>query len=274
VDIDAGIPPYIHSDEQRLAQVITNLLTNAVKFTPENGEIRLAARLISISRDNAEIEISVKDTGIGISAEQQAKLFTVFQQAESSIARKYGGTGLGLAISKRIVEMMEGTIQVESEPGHGSRFSFQICVGTAEAPKTIADISADSPIENAFEGKCILLAEDIEINREIVRSLLEPTAVEIVDAVNGRDAVEKFAAEPEKYDIIFMDVQMPELDGYDATRRIRAMAFEKANSIPIIAMTANVFKEDIDKCLNAGMNAHIGKPIDMGQVLEKLRLYI
>ncbi|GHS97274.1 hypothetical protein AGMMS50276_17030 [Synergistales bacterium] len=286
IDIDALLPSYINSDEQRLAQVITNLLTNAVKFTPENGDIHIAARLIERSRgvveteaagtEVAEIEVSVKDSGIGISEEQQAKLFTSFQQADSSTSRKYGGTGLGLAISKRIVEMMDGRIWVESEPGQGSRFSFRIRAAVAETPEA-ADLS-DSKIldgggQDVFEGKCVLLAEDVEINREIVHYLLEP-AIRIIDAVDGLDAVQKFTAEPEKYDIIFMDVQMPELDGYDATRQIRALGTYKAKSVPIIAMTANVFKEDVDKCLAAGMDAHIGKPIDIEQVLEKLRVYL
>ncbi|GHV35326.1 hypothetical protein FACS1894187_07800 [Synergistales bacterium] len=273
IDIDAALPPFINADEQRLAQVITNLLTNAVKFTPQNGDIRLTARLIEASQGGAEIEVSVNDSGIGISVEQQAKLFASFQQADSSTSRKYGGTGLGLAISKRIVEMMNGRIWVESEPGRGARFSFRVRVRVAEAPESDADARPVNE-KNTFEGKCVLLAEDIEINREIVRSLLEPTAVQIVDAVDGLDAVGKFAAEPAKYDVIFMDVQMPGLDGYDATRQIRALGTDKAKSVPIIAMTANVFREDIDKCLAAGMNAHIGKPIDIEQVIEKLRFYL
>jgi signal transduction histidine kinase len=274
VEIDPAIPPYLHCDEQRLAQVITNLLTNAIKFTPENGDIRLRARLAGMTAEEAEIEISVTDTGIGISKEQQERLFTSFQQAESSTARKYGGTGLGLAISKHIVEMMHGSIWIESELGSGSKFAFRIKVGLAETPQTTAEITSDGIVPNEFAGKRILVAEDIEINREIVRALLEPTGVTIVDAVDGYDVTEKFAADPNAYDIIFMDVQMPGLDGYEATRRIREMEANGTRHIPILAMTANVFKEDVDKSLAAGMDAHIGKPIDMAQVLEKLRRYL
>jgi signal transduction histidine kinase/CheY-like chemotaxis protein len=276
VEIDPAIPPYLHCDEQRLAQVITNLLTNAIKFTPEDGDIVLSAHLVDISSDTAELEISVTDTGIGISKEQQERLFTSFQQAESSTSRKYGGTGLGLAISKHIVEMMGGNIWIESELGRGSKFAFRVKVGLAETPQTTTVIASNAIIPNEFAGKHILLAEDIEINREIVRSLLEPTGVTITDAVDGYDVVDKFAAAPYFYDIIFMDVQMPRLDGYDATRQIREMemATDSRKRIPIIAMTANVFKEDIKKSLAAGMDAHIGKPIDMNLVLEKLRFYL
>ncbi|MFP3154785.1 ATP-binding protein [Lachnospiraceae bacterium ZAX-1] len=274
VTLDETIPSMLVGDDQRLAQVITNLLSNAVKFTPVNGTITLDVQLESKEGDTCTLLTKVCDTGIGLSKEQQAKLFTSFQQAESNTSRKYGGTGLGLSISKHIVEMMAGTIWVESKLGSGSQFFFRIKIGVAKTQETVSDILADGILANEFAGKCILLAEDVEINREIVRALLEPTAVTIVDAGDGLDAVQKFTAEPEKYDIIFMDVQMPRLDGYDATRRLRAMDIAKAKSIPIIAMTANVFKEDIDKCLDAGMDAHIGKPIDLGQVLEKLRFYL
>jgi signal transduction histidine kinase/CheY-like chemotaxis protein len=274
VTIDENIPPVIVGDDQRIAQVMTNLLSNAIKFTPDGGTIGLDVRLESEVDGIYTLLTKVTDTGIGLSAQQQAKLFTSFQQAENSTSRKYGGTGLGLAISKHIVEMMGGSIWVESEPGQGAQFLFKIMVGTAEAPQTVTNISENDLLDNEFTGKCILLAEDLEMNREIVHLLLEPSAAIIVDAVDGRDAVRKFTAEPEKYDIIFMDVQMPELDGYEATRQIRAMELVKAKNIPIIAMTANVFKDDIDKCLAAGMNAHIGKPIVLKQVLEKLRGFL
>jgi signal transduction histidine kinase len=280
ITLDKNIPSALMGDDQRLAQVITNLLSNAVKFTPGGGVICLDAQLENEKDGRYTIRTTVSDTGIGLTPEQQAKLFSSFQQAESSTSRKYGGTGLGLAISKHIIEMMGGNIWVESEPGHGSRFTFRVTMSAAKLPETVEAVSNGGLVENEFAGKCILLAEDIDINREIIRTLLEPTAAAIVDAVNGRDAVDKYTTEPGKYDIIFMDVQMPELDGYDATRQIRAFeakrfeGLEPAKRVPIIAMTANVFKEDIDKCLEAGMDAHIGKPIDLGQILEKLRFYL
>ncbi|MDR0443947.1 MAG: response regulator [Treponema sp.] len=295
VNVDPAIPKILIGDDQRLAQVVTNLLANAVKFTPENGSITLDARFLGeedskgtegskgTNGSSCIIQVSVTDTGIGISPEQQAKLFQSFQQAESSTVRKYGGTGLGLSISKNIVEMMGGKIWVESKPAKGSTFAFTIQAKRGEEKnQDIHDMSkeqqADEITEGVFAGHCILLAEDVEINREIVLTLLEPTLLEIDCAENGTQAVNMFIEKPDKYRMIFMDVQMPEMDGYDATRRIRSFEAERkgktGKQVPIIAMTANVFKEDIDRCLEAGMNDHVGKPLDFGIVLEKLRTYL
>ncbi|MCL1959287.1 MAG: response regulator [Spirochaetes bacterium] len=428
VHIDERIPQTFIADDQRLAQVIANLLSNAVKFTPEKGSINLDALFLGEENCLCTIQVSVSDTGIGISGEQQKRLFSSFQQAESSTTRKYGGSGLGLAISKSIVEMMDGKIWVESELEKGSIFKFivkmkrgtddkqgllssdvnwsnirimavdddpdiltyfrdiaqgfgilcetavsgkdalalveqkggchiyfidwkmpgmdgiqlvrelkarasensvVIMISAAEwsvvaeeakkagvnkfmskplFPSTIAEIineclgtgnrqkeDVKTDITGLYKGHCILLAEDVEINREIVLTLLEPAQLEIECAENGAEAVRMFTKAPEKYEMIFMDVQMPEMDGYEATRRIRAVEEElhsaSADSsstegetrsddgklhrqIPIIAMTANVFKEDIEKCLEAGMNGHIGKPLDFNEVLEKLNKYL
>ncbi|WP_461251935.1 response regulator, partial [Treponema sp. R8-4-B8] len=431
VHIEHNIPRVLIGDEQRIAQVITNLLGNAIKFTPEKGSISLTVRLAGMGSDLCTLQVSVSDTGIGISPEQQAKLFKSFAQAESSTTRKYGGTGLGLAISKNIVELMGGSIWIESELGKGSTFFFTIQLkrGTNEKhkflssdinsknvrilavdddadvlayfneiaqnldlmcdtassgeealklinqkggyniffidwkipgmdgiqlareiksyvkensiitmisaaewgdiaeeakaagvnkflskplfPSTIAEMineclgtdkqQAKKPqaadIAGIFAGRRILLAEDVEINREIIMTLLEPTKLEIDCAENGKEAVRMFTEAPDKYDLIFMDIQMPEMDGFEAARRIRAVeakynkkisenidanfAENKSNGlnfvesnnkserlsefqkgIPIIAMTANVFREDVEKCLAAGMNSHVGKPID------------
>jgi len=428
VHIDRSIPPTLIGDDQRLAQVITNLLGNAIKFTPEKGSVTLAARLAKEENGFCTLQISVSDTGIGINAEQQTKLFQSFEQAESSTTRKYGGTGLGLAISKNIVKMMGGDIWVQSESGKGSTFAFTvklqqgtegrqgflapdvnlknvriltvdddpdiltyfreiadefdvmcdtaltgkealdlieknghyhiyfidwkmpvmdgiqltrelkarttensvvIMISAAEwstvaeeakkagvdkflskplFPSTIADIinecmsmdeeqveNAQVNIDGLFAGRRILLAEDVEINREIVQTLLEPTQLEIDCAENGAEAVRLFTEAPEKYEVIFMDIQMPEMDGYEATRRIRAIEAELHSSsmassftkgetrvketetrgqIPIVAMTANVFRGDIERCLQAGMNDHIGKPLDFKEVLDKLIFYL
>jgi signal transduction histidine kinase/DNA-binding response OmpR family regulator/ABC-type amino acid transport substrate-binding protein len=416
VHIDEQIPRALIGDDQRLAQVITNLLSNAIKFTPENGSISLDARFVKEEGGICTIQIEVTDTGIGITAEQQSRLFTSFQQAESSTSRKFGGTGLGLAISKRIVEMMGGRVWIESEPGKGSTFAFTVEAGRGREenrgppdpnmnwrnvrlmvvdddpvvreyfleiargfgvfcdtaadgrealdlierngayniffvdwqmpgmdgielthrikekgndnsivimisaaewnniedeakkagvdkflhkplfPSAVADIVNDclgvespaagsdeaKPIDD-FEGRRIILAEDVEINREIVLTLLEPTKLVIDCAENGELALSLFSESPEKYDMIFMDLQMPIMDGYEATRRIRAFEASRndgggsprlPHGIPIIAMTANVFLEDIEKCLEAGMNDHIGKPLDFDEVLAKLREYL
>jgi len=290
--IDRNIPLMLTGDDQRLAQVITNLLSNAVKFTPDEGTIRLEANLLSEEDGICQIEINVSDTGIGITDEQKERLFKSFEQAEAGTSRKYGGTGLGLSISKSIVELMGGTIYVESEPGNGSKFIFTVIllrVPDAQGGASGQDIHADrvklqggNTAEPAgrglrpgeFEGRTILLAEDVEINREIVLALLEPTLLKIDCAEDGREAVMMFKAAPGKYHMIFMDVQMPELDGYGATREIRALDIPEAAGIPIIAMTANVFREDVEACLRAGMNGHVGKPLNLDSVLEKLRQYL
>ncbi|MDR0374971.1 MAG: response regulator [Treponema sp.] len=277
VVLDPAIPPAIVSDEQRLAQVITNLLSNAVKFTPEGGIVTIGAKLLEENAGDCVIEVIVADTGIGISPEQEAKLFHSFEQADNSVSRKYGGTGLGLVISKRIVELMNGRIWVESELGKGSSFIFTIHAGKGAPEDADAEASVDtltSQIDGCLADYTILLAEDIEINREIVLSALEPTGVLIDQAENGRMAFEKFAAAPEKYDLILMDIQMPEMGGYESTRLIRNVDVQKAKTVPIIAMTANVFKEDIERCLAAGMNAHLGKPLDFNELVNVLRRYL
>ena len=408
VRIDKDIPLNLIGDDQRLSQVIANLLSNAVKFTPEGGSVQLNAVLNEIEDDICTIQIEVTDTGIGISEEQKQKLFSSFVQAESSTTRKYGGTGLGLAISKQIVEMMDGEIWVESEPGKGSTFNFtvrmkqvkdiggglkdlgvswadmsvlvvddsldtreyfadvmerfgsscDVAASGREAcklieahgpynlyfvdwkmpgmngielarridadkdgksvvimisasewddiedaatrvgikkflskplfPSNIADcineclgtnnvvrgIGNDQEYLGLFNGSRILLVEDVEVNREIAAALLEKTGITIDTAENGLLAYEAFAKNPDIYNLILMDVQMPVMDGYDSTTKIRALDTEKARNIPIIAMTANVFREDIEKCLECGMNDHLGKPIIYDRLISKLSEYL
>jgi cellobiose-specific phosphotransferase system IIC component len=278
VRIDEKIPPFLYGDDQRLAQIITNFLSNAVKFTPERGTVSLDAVLEKHENGICALRIEVTDTGIGITGEQQAKLFSSFEQADIGTSRKFGGTGLGLAISKRLAEMMGGKVWVNSEPGKGSVFGFTAELEEGREEHAAAPEAA-SEVDD-FSAWRILLAEDVEINREIVLSLLEPTGLKIDCAENGVRAVEMFKAAPDIYGMIFMDVQMPEMDGYEATGRIRAFEAELAaqqgsrRPVPVIAMTANVFREDIEKCLAAGMNGHVGKPLDFNEVLEKLRTYL
>ena len=414
INIGSSIPKTIIGDEMRLNQVIINLLTNASKFTPEEGSIRL--NIIKFAQEGRmlTLKFEVQDNGIGISKEQQENLFKSFEQADGSISRKFGGTGLGLAICKRIVELMGGRITVESELNKGAKFIFTIqaekgmnqseiklnpdinvgnlrvlavddsseirdyfenimakfsiycdvAPGAREALSLIeqnknepyniffidwmmpgidgielARMIKQSDVQNCiiimistakwaeieeeaigagvdkfigkplfpsaliniinesfsggvmlnvktepgsqmsgkkpnFEGQHILVAEDTEINREIIKAFLQNTKVKIDFAVNGAEAVESFKSSPDKYNAILMDVQMPKMDGLQATRAIRALDIERAKTIPIIALTANVFKEDIEECLSAGMNSHIGKPIDMSSMFVTLTQYM
>jgi signal transduction histidine kinase len=278
VEIDEGIPHALFGDDQRLAQVIANLLSNASKFTPEGGKILMKIARQDESETDVTLEISVTDTGIGISKEKQANLFLEFQQADNSTSRNYGGTGLGLAISKRIVEMMGGRIWVESEEDAGSTFAFAVTLKkSSELPEVRADKSDTTKIAETdidFSGHALMLAEDVDINREIVISLLEPTNIRILTVENGLDAVEAFRQYAGKIDLIFMDMQMPKMDGIDATKAIRALDLPAAKTVPIIAMTANVFREDIERCLAAGMDAHIGKPLDFAEVIGVLAKYL
>ncbi len=280
IEIDPAIPDSLLGDDQRLTQVVTNILSNASKFTELHGEIKLAASLDSMEQGVCTIKISVQDNGIGMSAGQQSKLFNIFEQAEAGTSRKYGGSGLGLAISRRIVEMMGGEIWVESELGVGTCFYFTVkllCPTTTEIDtrneKAIPEVNMNDE-EDDFSAYTILIVDDIEINIEIMVALLGSTGINIDTAISGKDAVDMFQANPYRYALILMDMQMPEIDGLQATRMIRELDLPRASEIPIIAMTANVFREDIELCLNAGMNGHLGKPIDVDEVVGILRKYL
>ncbi len=281
INADSRIPARIITDEQRLAQVLTNLIGNAVKFTPNGGKISLDLKRTDSGIDPAlcEIELRVTDSGPGILKEDQARLFQSFVQVDSSVSRKFGGTGLGLAISRKMMEMMKGSIRLESEPGEGSSFIVTI---NAEVPQSQAEsknggvetFAEENAEEENYEGKWILLAEDVAINREIVITILEPLGFTVVEAEDGQRAFDIFRAAPENFDLIFMDIHMPGIDGYEATRLIRAVDHSRAKTIPIIAMTANVFREDVERCLAVGMDDHIGKPLDFNEVTMILRKYL
>jgi signal transduction histidine kinase len=284
VSVSEDMPKSFIGDDQRIAQVITNLLSNAVKFTPEGGEISLDARLVSEAENLCTVRIEVTDTGIGLNPEQISRLFKSFEQADIDISRKFGGTGLGLAISKNIVEMMGGEIWVRSEPGKGATFGFTVKLerAPADADDDVwaphgeggAGVRVDTMADTDFSGFRAILAEDVEVNREIVEAYLDPTSLTIDCAENGAEALKLFTDDPGKYDLILMDIQMPEMNGYEASRRIRSSDAPNAQTIPIIAMSANVFSEDIEKSLAAGMNDHIGKPIDVCDMIAKLKKYL
>jgi len=279
VEIDPNIPANLYGDDQRLAQVITNILSNATKFTPQDGCIEFNATLLELQNDQCKIQMQVKDSGIGMSKQEQKKLFNLFQQAEAGTSRKYGGSGLGLAISKRILELMNGDIWVESATGKGSCFFFTAVLTVpqqASAALPITPVPTPKAVSAPadFSKYVLLLVDDIDINLEIVIALLEPTNITIDTAKSGKKAFDAFVTNPDRYNLILMDVQMPEVDGLQATQMIRSLNTPQATAIPIIAMTANVFKEDVEKCIKVGMNDHLGKPIVMADVLNKLAFYL
>jgi len=270
----------IISDEHRLLQVIVNLLNNAMKFTPRQGEISLTAFQRKIDKNRIKLRVEVRDSGIGITLEQQKKLFSAFEQLDGSITRKYGGTGLGLSICKKILHALDGNIWVISDPDQGSCFFFELEADLSGPVNTLSSQSPEQSTADTVETKhdwkkyTILFAEDVEINREIVEIALGDTGVKIVSVENGEQAVEKFSLDADKYDLILMDVQMPVMDGLSATKLIRTMDYPRAKAIPIIAMTANAFTEDINVCKRAGMNEHVAKPIAMDAFFGVLEKYL
>ena len=258
-------------DKMRINQILVNLLGNAVKFTPEGGTITLTIRVMEEYESSVTIHYAVSDTGIGMTEEQMAKLFVPFEQTNSQVATKFGGTGLGLSISQSLVGMMGSSIKVESEPGKGSTFYFDLQL---EKSKKIAPAEAAAEAVD-LTGKRVLLVEDIDINREIFVELFSETGVTIDEAETGKAAVNLFSASPVgHYDLVFMDIQMPVMGGYEAAANIRAMDRPDAKNIPIYAMTANAFKDDIAAALSSGMNGHISKPIDVGHVLGILAKHL
>ncbi|RLA76980.1 MAG: hypothetical protein DRG78_18095, partial [Epsilonproteobacteria bacterium] len=255
-----------YGDSLRIGQILINLTTNAIKFT-EFGKVDIKINLL----ENNIVRFSVKDTGIGLTQEQQGQLFQSFSQADGSTTRKYGGTGLGLSISKQLVELMGGKIWCESALGKGSLFIFEIELIKGDlnsiARKT-STIKADEI--TALNGSKILLVDDNKINQEIILGLLEQSGVVIDIANNGQEAVDKYKKSSDKYELILMDIQMPIMDGYEATKQIREISKE----IPIIALTANAMKIDIKRTKEAGMNSHLNKPIEVDQLYLVLLKYI
>ena len=268
VERDPQLPQYLLADKLRISQIIMNLLSNAVKFTPREGLISLRVALEkTLPNDGLSMTISVKDTGIGLTKAQQERVFNPFEQADSSTAATYGGTGLGLSIIKQIAEQMGGRVKVESEPNKGSTF---FCNVNVERGKE-RDIGHAAYFDklHTFSRCHLLLVEDVEINTEIAAELLKPLKTQIAYASNGEEAVDMYMKGNGLYSVILMDVQMPKMDGLEATRRIRQSGLNDAATVPIIAMTTNAFHENIQECLDAGMNDHIGKPIDEKELLLK-----
>jgi len=254
------------SDRLRLNQVLINLLGNAVKFTDSGGKITFSVDILEENAEKFHVKFSITDNGIGMSEDQVNKLFAPFEQTNSSIAIRFGGTGLGLSISQNIVNIMGGNICVESRAGEGSGFYFSLYFDKGEP---ITETISEIPENVDLSGKRILLAEDIGINRLIICELLLSTGVKIEEAGDGQQAVNMFRNSPDGYyDMIFMDIQMPLLNGYEATQQIRSLDKANAKTIPIIAMTANAYKEDVEYAFAMGMNGHLAKPIDVDALVR------
>ena len=269
---------WLNGDSVRLMQVFNNLMSNAIKYTQEGGKIQFFAEECQTNSSvYAKFRFVVKDNGIGMSEEFQDKIFDSFTREENSVTNKIQGTGLGMAISKNLIQAMGGTIEVKSEKGKGSCFEVIVDIKIAEnkevyQPEQIADEKQDETILN---GMCFLCAEDNELNAEILKELLDIEGAKCQICENGEKVVEAFEkSQPGEYDMILMDIQMPVMNGYEATKAIRNSKHPMAKTIPIIAMTANAFSEDIQQSFSAGMNAHVSKPVEMkvlGKAIQNIK---
>ncbi|MBO6235493.1 MAG: response regulator, partial [Schwartzia sp.] len=271
---------YVHFDKNRLNRVLLNLISNAYKFTPENGTISVTLVETGSDTMDASFTLRVKDSGIGMTKEFAATVFEAFTRERNSTVSGIQGTGLGMSITKSIIDMMGGTIDVETAPGKGTEFIIRFRLRLApelaeeeakkEAARQEEEPAADSGAP-AFAGKKLLLVDDLDVNREIAKMLLMGAGFEVDTAENGKEAVDKVAAsQPGEYSAVLMDIQMPIMNGYEATKAIRALPDEALARVPILAMTASAFSEDVAKAKSEGMDGHIAKPIDIPQMMATL----
>jgi len=284
LEMSPDLPHFVIGDQVRLQQIMVNLVANAIKFTGNGGMVTVSARAVQSDDDAVQVAFVVRDTGIGIEVDKIDMIFETFAQADSSITRQYGGSGLGLAISRRLVETMGGSFQVESVPGIGSAFTFSVsfakvdCLGAP--PKGAVPIAPGSPAgtqeveDNRPHGSArVLLVDDSHENRELIRLLLSHQPLTLDEVNNGREAVELF--ERNQYALILMDIQMPVMDGYTATRMMRRIEERRIlRRTPIVALTAHAYEADIRKCKEAGCDDHIAKPFRKKLLLQCLARYI
>ena len=269
---------YYIGDDMKLKQVLINILGNAVKFTNAPGQVTLSVEETGGTEENCTLRFRMQDTGIGMDPEFIPKIFEAFSQENATTTNRHGGSGLGMAITKNFVDMMSGDIRVESEKGVGSTFTVTVPLGRSDRTfqkESDGEKAAETQTENVLAGRRVLLAEDVQQNAEILEDLLELEEMASEHAENGEAAVRMFSEKPAGYyDAILMDVRMPVMDGLTASRMIRNLDRPDAKTIPIIAMTANVFDEDAERSLQAGMNAHLTKPIEIEKLFGTLREFI
>lgn len=271
----AGIPPLL-GDSKRITQILVNLLSNAVKFTPPAGMVTLHFRKKSMNKERLYIQFSVADTGIGMAEEFQRRLFRPFEQESANTFQKFGGSGLGLSIAHNLVKLMNGEISVTSTAGEGTLFSVALPLALSSESLPAADRTGPPAGQGyVFANRRILLVEDNEVNQLVAAELLKSTQARVEVAENGKQALDKFQQSvPGFYDMILMDIQMPVMNGYEAVRAIRSLERPDAKQVPILAVTADAFVEDVSKALAAGMNGHIAKPINREELYQMLQHFL
>ncbi len=275
--VDGNVSDLCIGDDMKLKQVLINILSNAIKFTDAPGNVTLTVERTKVFEDKSTLKFRIKGTGIGMDKDFIPKVFDTFTQENGGRTNKYGSTGLGMAITKNIVEIMNGTISVESEKGEGTEvtvfLTFKNCSEEASKGKAISSASGEKK-RAELKGRNILLAEDVFINAEIMKEMLGVRGAVIDHAENGKKALDMFdSSGTDHYSAVLMDVRMPEMDGLETAERIRALKRPDAARVPIIALTANAFDEDVERSLQAGMNAHLSKPVEpekLYQTLEEL----
>lgn len=276
VNVNADMDQYIRIDEVRIKQIFVNLLSNAVKFTPAGGTVEMRVQLLKREEMISHDKITITDTGIGMSKSfLQNGIFQPFKQDEHHVNPEATGTGLGLSIVKKLVELMGGSIQVESELGTGTRFTLHLDFERVNHEEILEHVKTRSEqkgsVVEKIKGKHILLAEDHPLNAEIARRLLEKAGCQVEWVKNGTACIDVYRkAKAYAFDVILMDIRMPGIDGLTAAKEIRRMSKEDAQIIPIIAVTANAYEEDVQKALDAGMNGHLAKPIDPQNMYETI----
>ena len=274
LDLESPIDTDFIGDSLRIRQCLINLVSNSIKFTPESGEIHLSYRVEPIDETYCLVRFKVRDTGIGMSEDFLERIFTPFEQEYSSLTSSYVGSGLGLSIVNSLVSLMNGTIFVESDLGHGSCFTISLPLPMAPKSAASRPVMDEEGLVEQLKDRRVLVAEDNDINREIISLMLEKLGLAVDTAVNGRDVLNKFTqSSPDSYSMILMDIQMPVMDGLEAARQIRASA-RPDRRIPIVALSTNAFDEDTQRSLDAGMQAHLAKPVDIIELKRILKLYI